>query len=300
MAEQVVKNNEGTKMNDSNSLGVFPPKESALSAIFGTDRVVIGVVHCLPLPGSPHYRSQPVAELIQFAVEEARAYREGGVHGVIVENAWDLPFPKPEDQGFETAANLAVIGDHVREQVGLPVGVNVLANGAHCSLATAQAAQSSFVRVNQWVNAYVANEGFVEGPAPSATRYRASLRGEHVKVFADVHVKHGSHSIVSDRSLTEQTRDAEFFDADVLIATGGRTGDETAESEVTGIMNATQLPVVIGSGMTESNAQRLLSLCHGAIVASSLKENENWWGRVDQTKVRAFTKRAEKAGYQLP
>lgn len=287
-------------MVNADAVGVFPPKESALSTIFGTDKVVIGVVHCLPLPGSPHYRSQSIAEIVQFSVEEAEAYRDGGVHGLIVENAWDLPFPKPEDQGFETAANLAVIGDHVREKVGLPVGVNVLANGAHCSIAAAQAAQSAFVRVNQWANAYVANEGFIEGLAPAATRYRSTLRAEHLKVFADVHVKHGSHSIIADRSLAEQTEDAEFFDADVLIATGGRTGDEAAESEVSGILDATQLPVIIGSGMNDGNAQRLLSLCNGAIVASALKENERWWGRVDRAKVRAFTKHAEQAGYQLP
>ncbi|WP_406141223.1 BtpA/SgcQ family protein [Streptomyces sp. NBC_01089] len=293
-------NTPAPRTDDQRPLGVFPPKESALESIFGTDRAVIGVVHCPPLPGSPHYRGQPIAELIQFAVEEATAYREGGVHGLIVENAWDLPFPKPEDQGFETAATLAVLGDHVREKVGLPVGVNVLANGAHCSIATAQASQSSFVRVNQWANAYVANEGFMEGLAPSATRYRATLRAEHLKVFADVHVKHGSHSIIADRSLAEQTEDAEFFDADVLIATGGRTGDEAAESEVRGILDATRLPVIIGSGMNDGNAERLLSLCHGAIVASALKENGRWWGRVDQAKVRAFTRHAEKAGYQLP
>ena len=32
------------------------------------------------------------------------------------------------------------------------------------------------VRVNQWANAYVANEGIIEGPAAKATRYRAWLR----------------------------------------------------------------------------------------------------------------------------
>ena len=287
-------------MTTPEPMGVFPPKESALSTIFGTDRVVIGVVHCPALPGSPHYTGRPIQEVIRFAVEEARAYREGGVHGVIVENAWDLPFPKPEEQGFENAATLAVIGDRVRDEVGLPVGVNVLANGAHCSIATAQAAQAPFVRVNQWVNAYVANEGIMDGLSPSATRYRARLRAEHIKVFADVHVKHGSHSIVADRSLAEQAEDNEFFDADVLIATGGRTGDQAPQTEITGLREASSLPVIIGSGMTAANASTLLPLCHGAIAASALKENERWWGRVDRAKVREFTKQAELVGYQLP
>jgi uncharacterized protein len=281
-------------------LGVFPPKPSALEALFGTPRVVIGVIHSLPLPGGPHYRGQSLEEIYTFAVEEGQRYRDGGVHGLIVENAWDLPFSKPDDLGFETAATMAVMTDRVRAEVGLPVGVNVLANGAHCALASAQAGQGGFVRVNQWTNAYVANEGLMDGAAPAAARYRSNLRAEHVKVFADVHVKHGSHSIVADRTLAEQTEDAEFFDADVLIATGSRTGDQTPLAEIEGIKAASSLPVIIGSGMTEDNATELLGACEGAIVASSLKENGRWWGRVDTAKVAAFMKRAYQVGYEQP
>lgn len=46
-----------------------------------------------------------------------------------------------------------------------------------------------------------------------------------VNCLADVHVKHGSHAIVADRPVAEQARDAEFFAADAMIATGSRTGD---------------------------------------------------------------------------
>lgn len=281
-------------------LGVFPAKASALEALFGTPRVVIGVIHSLPLPGGPQYRGQSLSEVYQFAVEEGRRYREGGVHGLIVENAWDLPFAKPEHLGFETAATMAVMADRVRTEVGLPVGVNVLANGVECALAAAQAGQGGFVRANQWANAYVANEGLMDGAASKASRYRANLRAEGLKVFADVHVKHGSHSIVADRTLAEQTEDVEFFDADVLIATGSRTGDQTPLAEVEGIKAASHLPVIIGSGMTEANASELLSACEGAIVASSLKENGRWWGRVDTAKVASFMQQAFSAGYEQP
>lgn len=282
------------------SLGVFPTKDSALTELFGTSRVVIGVIHSLPLPGSPHYRGQSLEEVYEFAVEEALTYRDGGVHGVIVENAWDLPFSKPKGLGFETAASMAVMADRVRKEVGLTVGVQVLANGANCALAAAQAGQSGWVRVNQWVNAYVANEGLMDGAAPAAARYRANLRAEHLKVFADVHVKHGSHSIVADRTLAEQTEDVEFFDADVLIATGSRTGDQTPLAEIQGIKAASNLPVIIGSGMTADNAGELLAACEGAIVASSLKENGRWWGRVERAKVTAFMEQAYRVGYEQP
>ena len=279
--------------------GVFPPKPPALEELFGTSRVLIGVVHCLPLPGGPQYRGQSITEVVRHAVEEARAYATGGVHGVIVENAWDLPFAQPKDQGFETAAWMAVIADHVRESTDLTVGVNVLANGVQCSIAAAQAGQGRFVRANQWVNAYVANEGLLDGASPTATRYRSHLQAYDVRVFADVHVKHGSHAIVADRSIEEQTEDAEFFDADVLIATGSRTGDATPIGEIDAIKRASDLPVVIGSGIDVENADQLLSACEGAIVGSSLKDNRRWWGRVDSARVRELSKIAERLGYEL-
>jgi membrane complex biogenesis BtpA family protein len=281
---------------DGRALGVFPPKPNAIQQLFGTAKVVIGVVHLPPLPGSPHYTGTPLADIETFAVEEARAYSEGGCHGLIVENHWDIPFPKPGEHGYETAAAMAVVTRAVRERVGGGLGVSVLSNAAECSIAAAWTAGAGFVRVNQWANAYVANEGIIEGQAAHATRYRHRIGAGPIKVFADVHVKHGAHAIVADRTLAEQTEDAEFFDADVLIATGSRTGDAASRDEVDGIAEHTRLPVVIGSGITAGNIGELLPACDGVIVASSVKDNGRWWGRVDSVKVRELTAAAAKAG----
>lgn len=282
------------------ALGVFPPKPNAIEELFGTAKVVIGVIHLPALPGSPHYRGAPLDEICDFAVEEANGYLEGGCHGLIVENHWDIPFPKPGEHGYETAAAMAVVTDRVRRGTARTVGVSVLSNAAECSIASAWSGGAGFVRVNQWANAYVANEGIIEGQAAHATRYRSRIGANPVKVFADVHVKHGAHAIVADRTLAEQTEDAEFFDADVLIATGSRTGDAAALDEVEGIMSNTTLPVVIGSGITAGNVGDLLPACNGVIVASSVKDNGRWWGRVDTAKVRALTAAAAKAGAELP
>lgn len=266
---------------------MFPPKEDALQQLFGMrKKAIIGVIHSKPLPGSPHYRGEPLEDAYRFAVAEGARYAEGGADGLVVENHWDIPFAKPEDIGLETAAAMAVMADRVRAEVGLPVGINVLANGVECALAVAKSSGAVFVRSNQWVNAYVANEGFIEGAAPKAARYRATLRAEGVRFFADVHVKHGSHAIVADRSLREQVLDAEFFDADALIATGQRTGGETDLTELEEIKDAASLPVVVGSGLTVENAKRILSIADGAIVASSLKEDGNWWSPVSVEKVK--------------
>jgi len=267
---------------------VFRSKPDALEDLFGRGRVVIGVVHLPALPGSPAYRGAAIDALVDAAVEDARRYARGGVHGLILENHGDIPFAKPDDLGPETAAVMAVITDRVRREVGLPLGINVLANGAKHALAVAQAAGAGFVRVNQWANAYVANEGILEGPAAAATRYRAWLRADGIRVFADVHVKHGAHAITADRSLDELARDLEFFDADAVIVTGQRTGDGADLAELAAVRAATSLPLLVGSGVTPESVGPILGIANGVIVASALKEDGVWWNPVSEARVRAF------------
>jgi hypothetical protein len=100
------------------------------------------------------------------------------------------------DIGPETAAHMAVACDRVRRETGLPIGVNMLANAALHALAVASASRARFVRVNQWANAYVANERLIDGAAGPAMRYRRELGAQDVRVFTDAHVKHGAHAIV--------------------------------------------------------------------------------------------------------
>ncbi len=267
---------------------VAPTRSNALEALFGRGRAAIGVVHCTALPGSPDYSGNSVDQIYDRALSDARTYAEGGIHGLIIENHGDIPFSKPEDIGPETAAMMAVITDRLRRQVGLPVGINILANAAIPALATAKAAQAGFIRVNEWANAYVANEGIIEGPAPKAMRYRSWLHAQDVRIFSDVHVKHGAHAIVGDRSVTELTRDVEFFNADAVIVTGQRTGDTATLEEVREVRHATTLPILVGSGVTTDNVGALMDVADGVIIGSSLKQDGVWWQPVERQRVDAF------------
>jgi predicted TIM-barrel enzyme len=114
-----------------------------------------------------------------------------------------------------------------------------------------------------------------------------------VMIFADAHVKHGAHAIVADRSVTELTRDLEFFDADAVIATGRRTGDAADLAELEEIARATRLPVLVGSGVTKDNVSQILQRARGVIIGSSLKVDGVWWGAVDRQRVAAFMQTVE-------
>ena len=260
----------------------------AIGEIFGRDKVLIGMIHCPPFPGAPRYRGATMDSLYDACLRDAETLIAGGLHGLIIENHGDIPFSKPEDIGPETPAFLSVVTDRVRRATGVPVGINVLANAPLPALATAVAGGAAFIRVNQWANAYVANEGFMEGRAGEALRYRSMLRAEGVRIFADAHVKHGSHAIVADRSIAELTRDLAFFDADCVIATGQRTGHAASLEEIGEIVDATHLPVLVGSGVTEANIVSILSRTSGVIVASSLKVGGVWWNPVEPDRVKRF------------
>ncbi|EFM20281.1 MULTISPECIES: BtpA/SgcQ family protein [unclassified Pantoea] len=276
-------------------VAISAEKIDAIQAIFSRPKAVIGVIHCDPFPGSPKYRGKPVSAIIDRALRDAENYILGGVHGLIVENHGDIPFSKPEDIGPETPALMAVITEKVRERFGVPLGINVLANAALPAFATALAGGADFIRVNQWANAYIANEGFIEGAAAKALRYRSQLRAEHIRVFADSHVKHGSHAIVADRSIQELTRDVDFFEADAVIATGQRTGDSATLEEIDEIRAATTLPLLVGSGVTPANVCQILGRTQAVIVASALKVDGVWWTDVDRERVKHFMAIAQAA-----
>jgi membrane complex biogenesis BtpA family protein len=264
---------------------VLPDKGNALQRLFPTKKPVIGVIHLKPLPGAPRYDGQPVGEIYAAAVDDARTLAAGGIDGIIVENASDLPFSRPEDIGPETVAALTAACLAVRSAVDLPIGITCVANGAIPALAIAKAVGARWVRVNQWVNAYVANEGLLNGPAPAAMRYRSMIGARDVAIFADVHVKFGAHAITADRSIAEQATDAEWFDADVLIATGARTGSPTEPREVQEVRAGTNLPVVVGSGLSPEQVPDLFAVADGAIIGQWLKVDGRWWNPVDARRV---------------
>ncbi len=252
---------------------------------FEVKKPVIGVIHLQPLPGAPRYAGQALREVYAAAVRDARTLSEGGVDGIILENASDMPFSRPEHIGPETVAALTAACLAVRSAVDTPIGITCVANGVIPALGIAKAVGAGWVRANQWVNAYVANEGILNGPAPEAMRYRANIRADEVAIFADVHVKFGAHAITADRSIAEQATDAEWFDADVLIASGTRTGSPTEPREVDDVRAGTNLPVVVGSGLSAEQVPALFAVADGAIVGQWLKKDGRWWNPVDPHRV---------------
>lgn len=268
-----------------------------LEEIFRVKKPIIPTLHLLSLPGAPFYRGQSMDSLLEYTMKEVEILIECGVDGFIVENHGDIPFVKPDKFGYETVAAMTYLGSAIKKEVekaGLPMGVNCLANAAIPALAIAKAIGAKFVRINQYVNAYVANEGIIEGLAGEVLRYRSGIKADNIAIFADSHVKHGSHAIVGDRSVEEQAKDAMFFCADVLICTGNRTGDAPTDEELNHIKVNPQIPVIVGSGITPDNVERIMKVADGGIVASYFKKDGIWTNTIDRDRTMYFMEKVKK------
>jgi membrane complex biogenesis BtpA family protein len=251
---------------------------------------LIGMVHLLPLPGSPRWNLHGggLEPVLAQAGADARALMAGGMEGVIVENFGDIPF-FPGRVGPETCAAMTLAVATVREVVGsqIPVGVNVLRNDAATALAIAAVTGADFIRVNVHTGTMFADQGPLYGEAHETLRMRRTLDAR-VSICADVHVKHALPP--AGATLAESARDtARRGLADVLIVSGSGTGEPVDLDAVAQVRAAVpECPLWIGSGVTRDRVAELLEVADGVIVGSALQKDGRAGQAVEVDRVRAF------------
>ncbi len=248
---------------------------------------LVGMVHLLPLPGSPGWQ-RDLAAVRQRALTDASRLVEGGCDALIVENMGDVPYLKSSVHP-ETTAAMAVITADVVRQVDVPVGVQVLAAANREALGVAVAAGASFIRVEGFAYAHVADEGWIDASAGPLLRARAALGGA-VAIWSDIQKKHAAHAVTGDLSLAELAHVAVFCGADAVIVTGSRTGGTTRPEDVA-LARGCGAPVVVGSGVTLQDCARLAEVADAVIVGSWLKRDGDWRAPVDADRVRALRQR---------
>lgn len=243
--------------------------------------LLIGMVHLLPLPGSPKWMGSMQA-VLEAARRDAERLVNGGCDAFIVENMGDVPYLNGRVEP-ETTAAMAVAVERLTN-FGIPVGVQVLAGANREALGVALASGASFIRAEAFAYAHVADEGWMDACAGSLLRARRYL-GARVDIFADVQKKHAAHAATADLSMEDLAKGTAFCGADGLIVTGSTTGERTRPEDVMAAREA-NLPVLVGSGVTPGQIEELIAPADGLIVGSWLKEGSDWRRPVDLGRVR--------------
>jgi membrane complex biogenesis BtpA family protein len=249
-------------------------------------KVVVGMLHLPPLPGSPrHIASVEASRLRDAVLRDADALADGGVHGMMLENFGDTPF-HPGRVLAHTIAHMTVLAAAVRERFPeLPLGINVLRNDGVGAIAIASAVGASFIRVNVLCGARLTDQGILQGVAHEVMRERALLGAQQIKVLADVDVKHSVP--LASVPLEDEVEDTLHRGlADGLIASGPGTGKATDVAHVQRVKAAAgKAPVFIGSGASAQTLESYLPHADGFIIGTALKRDGQTANPVDRERV---------------
>ena len=245
-------------------------------------RSVIGMVHCLPLPGSFGYAGD-MEKILSQAVQDAQTLEKAGADAIIVENMGDTPFTAKLNKA--QIAALAAAARKVADAVSIPVGVDAAFNDYEASLSIAAAAGATFIRVPVFVDTVVFTDGIIYPCAHDCVNYRKQMGLEHIKILADCQVKH-SYMLCPSISIEVSAKNAAEAGADGIIITGATIGEETPIEMSARAKKVVKIPVFAGSGVKPGNVREQLDIADGCIVGSSFKKGGVLTNPIDYTLAR--------------
>lgn len=245
-------------------------------------QTIIGMVHCLPLPGTSGFDGD-YQKILDRAVQDAVTLERAGVDAVIVENMGDTPFAALLDKAQLAALTAAAV--RVREAVKIPVGIDAAFNDCEASLSIAGISGADFIRVPVFVDTVLFTDGIIYPCARKCMNFRKEMGLEHVKILADVQVKHAT-MLNSQITVEMSAKDAASNGADAIIVTGAVIGMETPIDMLKRVQSVVKIPVLAGSGVNHNNIHEQLQIADGCIIGSSLKKDGILTNPIDYDLVR--------------
>lgn len=263
--------------------------------MFGVNKPILGMVHFLPLPGSPLYdREGGMKKIRETALRDAEVLLEAGFDGLVFSNEGDRPYLSNVDR--VTVAAMSSLISEVTSRFKAPFGLSVLAD-AEAAISIGKVVDANFVRIFlSWV--FVGDWGIVDPNAARLQRLKAGIDGQ-MKIFANIS---GHTEPLAPRSLADIGRGAVKFGlADALCLAGTTAGSEVAEEDLLDARRGSDgVPIIAGTGVNEQNVARLLPLVDGVIMGTSVKVDGDTFKPVDPERAASFIKLAKKVRNDLP
>ena len=260
-----------------------------LEEIFGVRKPIIGMVHFLPLPGSPLYDPEGgISKILNFAKRDVEVLVKAGFDGIIFSNEGDRPYLSNVSKA--TVAIMTRLIYQLTSLIDIPFGVSVLAD-PEAGISVASAVEAKFVRMFlSWV--YVGDWGIVDPGAGNLQRLRSSIHSK-VKVFANIS---GHTEPLGNRKIEDLARGAVKFGlADALCVAGTTAGSPVSEEELVNARRGAEgVPILVGSGVSIENIENYLKISDGIIVGTSLKINGNTFNPIDPERANFFIKKAKE------
>lgn len=240
-----------------------------MKEVFGTDKPVIGVLHMHAMPTDPKY--DPVTGIegvIEAARKDLHAYQDGGIDGILFCNEFSIPYT-PNVRTVTVAAD-AMKGFDLAAAVG-----------------------ASFIR-SVLHGAAAGVYGISDVHPGELERHRAELGLMNCKTMTAI-VPEGSRQI-AERPLKEVAKTLAFnLNPDTILVYSDTPGSSIDVEQVKTIKEVTDTPVFASNGVKPETIEEILSVCDGAIVATSTKFDGKFYNQVDIERVKKLMEKATMA-----
>jgi membrane complex biogenesis BtpA family protein len=234
--------------------------------MLGKKKVVIGMVHLLPLPGTPFYQEGSMEQTLQNAVADATALYDGGADGCLIQTV-DRVYPAADEADYARVAAMATITKAVADATGpgFQIGVQIMVNALKASVAVAKVCDGSFLRCTALVGATVSAAGMIEANPHDFLTYRARIGAQQVKLIAEVNSRH--FRWLGDMSTADIARMAARTGADAVeVAHADEQINARLVREIKQAMP--HLPVILGGHTTHDNVVRRMAEAVGVLVGA--------------------------------
>ena len=247
---------------------------------FFNKKIVIGMVHLLPMPGNAAYRDNK-EEIIRNAIEDAKTLIDCGVDAISLENFSDWPQYSTEVP-LEAYSLMLRIATEIKSFCPVPFGVNIEMNAFVQEWAMAYAIDADFIRLEAFVDNRAGSFGMIEACSTPLAKLMKDYPAKTL-LFTDVHTAetYGCPEV----PINELAQNAINHDSSAIIVTENDQCKKITVEDVKSMREKIgDFPIIVGAGVKAETVLDYLEYADGVIVGRGFKTGE----RVDPAKVKEF------------
>lgn len=259
-------------------------------------KLVIGLVHLLPMPGTPLYKEGNIDQMSRKAIADCLTLKKSGADGGLIQTV-DVIYPATDDTDYARVAAMAAIVARVRGAVGddFLIGAQIMWNCITPSLAVCKAAGADFTRCTALVGATESPYGQIEAEPLKIMEYRRKIEAQNVEMLAEISGYHfkGEYDPANIQNLASM---AMRVGADAVEVVDRNF--EMNERIVKDVKSAGDIPVILGGATDVDNCKARLRYADGALVGTAF-EGGNWGGELIGSIVEAYVKNVRELEEEL-
>ena len=247
---------------------------------FFNKKIVIGMVHLLPMPGNAAYRDNK-EEIIRNAIEDAKTLIDCGVDAISLENFSDWPQYSTEVP-LEAYSLMLRIATEIKSFCPVPFGINIEMNAFVQEWAMAYAIDADFIRLEAFVDNRAGSFGMIEACSTPLAKLMKDYPAKTL-LFTDVHTAetYGCPEV----PINELAQNAINHDSSAIIVTENDQCKKITVEDVKSMREKIgDFPIIVGAGVKAETVLDYLEYADAVIVGRGFKTGE----RVDPAKVKEF------------